>query len=321
VATGKELSCWKTRAYAMTLALSPDGKTLALAEWGPTIALRDVVTGREIAKLEGHQKNVVSVAFSPDGNTLASASWDGTVRLWDVASAKEVGRLEGHQGSVLCVAFAPQGSYVVSAGDDGTVRLWELASGREYERFTGHEGQVCWVAFAPDGRRLASGGWDHTVLIWDLTGRSEGPASRLGPEELERLWSDLSSADAARAYRASWLLASVPERTVDFFRRQLRGALKPATSMRFVLEQDTASYTGLGMEELVKPPMSEELQIVRAAAVLEQIGSSKARELLHELAERARQAQTNIDRELGRRPKTISFSFRRDPKGIAESSV
>jgi len=96
--TGEELSSWKTRAWIATLAFSPDGKSLALAELGQTIALRDVATGREIGKLEGHQKNVRSVAFSPDGKKLASAGADGTVRLWDVAAAKEVRRLEGHEG-------------------------------------------------------------------------------------------------------------------------------------------------------------------------------------------------------------------------------
>jgi RNA polymerase sigma factor (sigma-70 family) len=304
LATGEELSCWKTPTWIVSLAFSPDGKTLALGELGLTIALRDVATGREIRKLEGHRDKVKSVAFSPDGKALVSASRDGTVRIWDVAVAKGVRRLEGHEGEVLSVAFAPQGRYVASAGEDGTVRLWERSSGRECGKFTGHEGHVCSVAFSPDGRRLASSGVDHTVLVWNLTGQSDRAASaaRPGEENLERLWSELASEDAARAYRAGWLLASVPDQAVDLFRRRLRGSLKPADPPRFFLERDVADYPGLKVDEPVKPPMSEELRIARAVSVLERIGSSKARELLRELDDRARQAQTNIDRELSRAP-------------------
>jgi WD40 repeat protein len=292
------MDIWKMGAWAVTLAFSPDGKTLALAEWGKTISLRDVATGREIGKLQGHKDKVVSVAFSPDGKVLASASWDGTVRLWDVAAAKEVRRLDGHEGSVRCVAFAPRGRYVASAGDDGTVRLWELASGRECGRFTGHVGDVCALAFSPEGRRLASSGTDHTALIWDLTGRNGGPvpAARLGPEDLERLWSDLASTDAARAYRAGCLLASVPDRAVDLLRRRLREHLKPVDTLRFVLGREAANDPGLESRE------SEDLRIVRAVTVLEQMGTDKAKELLRGVAERARQAQAGIDRELGQHP-------------------
>jgi hypothetical protein len=49
------------------------------------IAVWDVQTGREIARLRGHHDSVRATALSSDGAHLASGSRDLTIRIWDVA--------------------------------------------------------------------------------------------------------------------------------------------------------------------------------------------------------------------------------------------
>jgi WD40 repeat protein len=68
--------------YVVSVAFSPDGRTLVSAGTDRTVPLWDPATGQPTATLFGHTEIVFSVAFSPDGHTLATGSMDGTVRLW-----------------------------------------------------------------------------------------------------------------------------------------------------------------------------------------------------------------------------------------------
>jgi WD40 repeat protein/tRNA A-37 threonylcarbamoyl transferase component Bud32 len=145
---------------------SPDSKRLAISSRGMTYygALRatsgvvrvwDVLTGRAVSTLEGHDGPVPAVAFGADGMRLASAGWDGTVKVWEVATGRLAMSLRGHDGGVNDAAFGPDGTRIASAGQDGTVRIWETSTGQEVLTL-GHDGPVRCVAFSPDGSRLVS---------------------------------------------------------------------------------------------------------------------------------------------------------------------
>jgi serine/threonine protein kinase len=108
----------------MSVAFSPDGRTLASASSDKTIKLWEVATGREVRTLVGHTRTVYSVAFSPDGHTLASGSDDKTVKFWEVATGREVRTLAGHTEYVDSVAFSPDGRYFASGSFDKTIKLW-----------------------------------------------------------------------------------------------------------------------------------------------------------------------------------------------------
>jgi WD40 repeat protein/tRNA A-37 threonylcarbamoyl transferase component Bud32 len=170
VVTGAELATLEGHSnQILTLAFSPDGRTLAGGESGQLIRLWDVNGRRERATLAGHRGPVFSLAFSPDGKTLASGSWDKTVRLWDVTGEKERAIFHGHREPVFALAFSPDGKALATGGFDQTVRIWDTATGRERFRINGHTAAVVSLALAPDGQTLATAAWDGSVKLWDAT--------------------------------------------------------------------------------------------------------------------------------------------------------
>jgi WD40 repeat protein len=158
------------------IALSPDGQTLASADFDGAIQLWDTSARVPLgAPLHGHTAQVWSVAFSPDGMTLASASHDGTVRLWDVAARRALGRLPAPDtGAQTSLAFSPDGRTLAVGGEGGRLQLWDVRTRRPLAPpLRGHNDRVVSLAFSPDGRTLASAGFDHTVRLWDVRSRRE----------------------------------------------------------------------------------------------------------------------------------------------------
>jgi len=117
------------------MSLSPDGKTLAIAEIG-NIQLHDITENKPISNIQipsdkKYSYTVTAVAFSNDGNLLAAGLDDGTIYIFQTTDFKPVYHFQAHHHAdyegVLSLTFSPDNSILVSAGYDGTVKLWGVA--------------------------------------------------------------------------------------------------------------------------------------------------------------------------------------------------
>ncbi len=153
-------------AAVRTVAISPDGQTIASGSEDYTIKLWDRKTGRELRTLAGHAEAIYSVAFSPAGEVLASGSADDTVKLWDWQTGREICTFSGHSGDVMALAFSPDGEILASGSADKIVKLWNWKTKQEINFFE-HSDDVRSVAFSSDGGILAVlCNWE--VKLWNF---------------------------------------------------------------------------------------------------------------------------------------------------------
>lgn len=159
--------------YVDDIAISPDGRTLAVADWsGNDVHVWDLESGRLTKKLVGHSERVLAVAFAPDGDHLVSSGQDYTVKVWDVPSGQNLRTLVGHTRPVLDLDTSPDGTYAVSVAADKTVCVWNLHTGELLSRAS-FEFTPRRVAFSPSGKCVAVAGDTFEGIGTAKVGHSE----------------------------------------------------------------------------------------------------------------------------------------------------
>jgi WD40 repeat protein len=124
--TWQKIRAVSVQSLAQNMAMSPDGKTVAIGSFDG-ITILNVATGATDSTFD--YADVVAMAFSPDGGLLASSSSiGGDVILWDVAGHRKAATLAGHTESVGAVTFSPDGATLATGGGDGTLRVWRVGS-------------------------------------------------------------------------------------------------------------------------------------------------------------------------------------------------
>lgn len=104
-------------------AFSTDNRTAALHLEGGAIALFDLETGIELARLRGLSADVRQMAFSPDGKSLVTGHQDGTLGFWCPVTGAQRLSIRAHSDAITTLVFTSDGATLATAGDR-TVHLW-----------------------------------------------------------------------------------------------------------------------------------------------------------------------------------------------------
>ena len=159
-------------AMAWSPRLDSDSRatgTLAVVGNSKIVMLLDTETGREVARLEGHNERIACVAWRADGQKLVSGEIGNTAAVWDAESGQLLRRLTGHGGYVVGATWTADGRRVVTSSYDSTLRVWDAETGEQTAVLEGHSDHVWSVTIDATGRLVASRGQhDKTVRIWRL---------------------------------------------------------------------------------------------------------------------------------------------------------
>ncbi|MFF2130044.1 helix-turn-helix domain-containing protein [Streptomyces olivochromogenes] len=174
VAAGAPLKHRLTRhaTSVVSVAFSPDSRTLTTVDLRGSVGLWDVGSGRLRRSLpEGN--DFVASAFSPDGRTLAMGSGgDQGIQLWDATSGRVRRSLAERTTDTAPLEFSPDGRTLAMGSLDHGVDLWNTETGRLRRSLPHHAAQLVSLAFSPDGQTLATGSIDRGVKLWNTdTGR------------------------------------------------------------------------------------------------------------------------------------------------------
>jgi WD40 repeat protein len=161
-----------------TVAIAPDGETIAYEASKNQITLYDLPRREPRHILAAHTARILDLKFSPRGDRLASCGYDGRIIVWDVSAAVALHTIEGgllidgkSPSPVSGIAFSPDGSHLAAACYDGYVRVFDVSDGKKIAQYEGPartaatndfpRQPVQAVAYAPDGRLIAAAGGTH----------------------------------------------------------------------------------------------------------------------------------------------------------------
>ncbi len=188
--TGQVMFTYSFGSRVWAVAISPDGRLLAVAGLQNNVIIFDLETYKQVANLFSDYEYICNLVFSPDGNTLVVGYErpENVIKLWDTATWQETStcthvsqRIDYHD-----ILFTPDGTQLLLAdhmpGDPIGVRIWDLASSQIVWEFRQNSEAAYQIALSPDGSLLAS---VHEALqIWDLETRAPVKTIRVPNREL-----------------------------------------------------------------------------------------------------------------------------------------
>jgi WD40 repeat protein len=165
-------------AAARALAMSADGRWLAVAGDDHHVRLFELAGMKPGPVLAGHAQPVVAVRFSPDGALLFSASSDGAIRAWRIPTGEAAWQLNIGLPTAALAVIGP-GPQLATGGADGKLRVWnpptEPASDKKPEpvaELACHAKPItAIVSLATQAGMLYSAGEDGLLIVWDIAGK------------------------------------------------------------------------------------------------------------------------------------------------------
>src|SRR5262249_54005278 len=149
----------KRGAPILSLAISPDGKQLASGGEDAQIAVFELSSKKQLAKVRAHPGGVTSLIF---GSALYSAGADGRIKKFDARSWKVLWDAGGTKAQEIS-SIARLKNRIVAGGAGATFHLYDESNGKRARPLEAHHDRVASVAFSANGEKVVTAGADGFV--------------------------------------------------------------------------------------------------------------------------------------------------------------
>ncbi len=181
---GGELVVWNLETFSLhasplptipgakSLAISREGRWLALGDWAGTLRMIDLET-EEILVLPGDASHETSLLFSANDTLLVAGTENGRLSIWDHRAKSLVARMQAHGAAVQHLLFTPDGSRLLTGGAEGLIIVWSTSNWRWLAAWSidardaqAQEG-IYLLASSANGDWLAALTDKGTLQLWD----------------------------------------------------------------------------------------------------------------------------------------------------------
>jgi len=153
-----------------SMAIAPDGKTIATAGEDQLIRFWNLGDGSQLKQIEAHSAPVLSLAFKPDGAAIASGGADKELKIWDTETREQKAIITGHPGNVTGIVWPAKDATLITACDDGVVRLCAETGKRPSKSWSPTADLLHCLSVNSDGTAYFGGADNGRVFVWDKTG-------------------------------------------------------------------------------------------------------------------------------------------------------
>jgi hypothetical protein len=156
------------------IAVSDDGRLIAIAAWGNGVAVVSVAEKRLLWELRPKgEVGTTDAVFSPDGKVLYSGGAAGCVYVMDSSTGEIRNKWWATDDDksvygqrISCLSVSGDGRYVAAGtGPEGLVYL-ATSDGKKVRTYR-HRGPLLTICVSPDSKYLATAG-TGSIKIWDL---------------------------------------------------------------------------------------------------------------------------------------------------------
>ncbi len=132
IAAGEEITVLDSSQPIITIAWSPDGKQLAVLDYGK-LHVWDMETESiryaRVVHINSASSGMKVLAWSPDGENLAFRYQNHTIMIWNIGRGEDV-LLSGNVVDIRALGWSHDSRSLASLSSDGVVRLWDASYGR-----------------------------------------------------------------------------------------------------------------------------------------------------------------------------------------------